>query len=84
MKNSAKRDIRPLKGRDLIINVHHWGIQIDHIIENKHNSCMSCSATKKWDRHQTKEAVYRVASQLKIGVSEKISLAGNIFLRGRG
>ena len=31
-----------------------------------------------------KEAVYRVASQLKIGVSEKISLAGNIFLRGRG
>ena len=52
-KNSAKRDTRPLKGRDLIINVHQGGIPKDHIIE-------------------------------KIGVSEKISLAGNIFLRGWG
>ena len=27
MKNSAKRDTRPLKGRDLIINVHQGGLK---------------------------------------------------------
>ena len=32
-KNSAKRDTRPLKGRDLTINVHQGGIPKDHIIE---------------------------------------------------
>ena len=52
-KNFAKRDTRPLKGRDLTINVHQGGIPKNRIIE-------------------------------KIGVSEKISLAGNIFLRGWG
>ena len=33
MKNSAKRDTRPLKGHYLTLNVHQGGIPKDHLVE---------------------------------------------------